>query len=295
MRISKRKFPLLLLPLLFLSGCQEEKESILSHPSFDRLEHFKDFITGIDFTKIKQVKEEQSNHAIKNETKELMYQVTKFTRYEKNESDAYALIYSNDENENYENHRHYYYFNNKKFFSLSEANNTKRENSIPTFENGNNDVLSISDVSSTINNPKYITSKEAKNTIDKTMDYDFDHLLLSPITDLDSQKNLSGIKYSSKLENKNYIAILNYYSETSCETFSYQYQFDSDLKLLSFQSTYQAAKDSDADWDKRNHHVKNSYKQIDANYNFAIGERSEISVPTEKDAILSLFGKDALD
>lgn len=292
-------------PILFLmTGCQNANinTSTLNHSSFDTLDHFSSFLQSLDFESLRQYQYEEKKTKVEAKQKEtVLSKSTEVSRADKNESQEYSMIYQlSDENgtnrESYENHHHYYYRNDKTFFSLSRVNQKAPNEILHDFENGQNYSKQISEDSQALNSPKYISSKEADHILNGVLD-STQHLdsIMSYQSAYSIKNNSQVNRYSSRMDGDRYLIDINYYAQDISTSYRVKYWFDSNLHLVSYSNNSYAATDATKDWDKKKHQVKENYVLTETTSTFDFEAKKTIEVPSEKDAILSIFGPNALD
>ena len=301
--MPKRSRILVSLSAFLLFGCNQNESTlpVLSHASFDNIEHFNAFLEQIDFASLKGYQSTFKVMDIENKTESLKYDETNKTEIEQNEADTYLLIHSNgypseEDKEIFENHRHYSYMNDKKYFELSKVN-MNAPNAVPTdFTDGLNQSFAISNDSNKLNgSSQYISDKEAKENILNTLKID----VIKQTTILPISKVLSDdkdiVRYSSTMDGSDYLVTITCHSEENIFNQTIEYRFDSSLLPISYSILSKNGYDLKKDYDRKTHSVINNYRQTENTGSFTFGEKIFVSTPKEKQSILSIFGEDALN
>lgn len=65
--------------------------------------------------------------------------------------------------------------------------------------------------------------------------------------------------------------------------------------FVSFSNESYSAIDAKNDWNNKKHQTKENYILTETLYRFDFEEKRKVDIPSEKEAILSVFGPDALD
>lgn len=291
--------------LLFVTGCQstELDTSTLNHPSFDTLDHFTSFLQSLDFQSLREYqREEKKTKVEKNQKRTVLAKSTEGARADCNESTEYSMLYwLSEENgtkkESYENHHHYFYHNEKTFFSLSRANQQAPNEILHDFENGIiNYSKVISDDSKLLNSPRYISRKEADTILEGVLTPSRYPDYVASYQSAYSIKNEAKVsRYSSRMDADRYLVDIDYYSENIMTSYHAKYLFDSNFFLVSCTEDSYAAVDGKKDWNNKKHQAKENYILTETSYRFDFEAKKTVDIPSEKEAILSIFGPDALD
>lgn len=300
--MSKRSRILVSLSAFLLFGCNQKESTlpILTHASFDTIEHFNAFLEQIDFASLKGYQSTFKVMDIENKTESLKYDEINKTEIEQNEADTYFLIHSNgypsEENkETFENHRHYSYMNDKKYFELSKVNQSS-PNTVPTdFTDGLNQSFILTDDSNKLNNStQYISDIAAKENILNTLKINtIRQTAIQPISKiLSDDKNT--VRYSSTMDGNDYLVSITCHSDENIFNQKIEYRFDSSLMPISYSIVSKNGYDPKKDYDRKTHSVINNYRQTERIASFIFGEKIFVPTPKEKHSILSIFGEDAL-
>lgn len=300
--MSKRSRILVSLSAFLLLGCDQKKTThpVLSHPSFDSIEHFSAFLEQIDFASLKGYQSTFKVMDIENKTESLKYDEINKTDIEENEADTYFLIHSNGypnkkDKETFENHRHYSYMNDKKYFELSKVNQSS-PNEVPTdFKDGLNQIFTITDDSNKLNNStQYISDITAKEHILSTLKADtIKQTTSQPISKiLSDDKNT--VRYTSTMDGSDYLVTITCHSDENISNQKIEYRFDSSFLPISYSVLFKKGYDFKKDYNRKAHSVINNYRQTERIASFIFGEKIFVPTPKEKQSILSIFGEDAL-
>lgn len=300
--MSKRSRILVSLSAFLLFGCDQKKTThpVLSHPSFDSIEHFSAFLEQIDFASLKGYQSTFKVMDIKDKTESLKYDEINKTNIEQNEADTYSLIHSNgypteEHKETFENHHHYSYLNDKKYFELSKVN-MNAPNAIPTdFTDGLNQSFTISNDGNKINgSTQYISDITAKEHILSTLKDDtIKQTTIQPISKIFSDdKNI--IRYSSTMDGSDYLVTITCHSDENISNQKIEYRFDSSFLPISYSVLFKKRYDFKKDYNRKAHSAINNYRQTERIVSFIFGEKIFVPTPKEKQSILSIFGEDAL-
>lgn len=300
--MSKRSRILVSLSAFLLFGCNQKESTlpILTHASFDTIEHFNAFLEQIDFASLKGYQSTFKVMDIENKTESLKYDEINKTEIEQNEADTYFLIHSNgypsEENkETFENHRHYSYMNDKKYFELSKVNQSS-PNAVPTdFKKGLNQSFTITDDSNKLNNSiQYISNLTAKENILNTLKVDAIRQTAIQVIAKVLSDDKNTVRYSSTMDGKDYLVSITCHSDENIFNQKIEYRFDSSLMPISYSIVSKNGYDFKKDYDRKTHSVINNYRQTESTSTFTFGEKISVSTPKEKQSILSIFGEDAL-
>ena len=301
--MSKRSRILVSLSALLFFGCNQKESTlpVLTHASFDNIEHFNTFLEQIDFTSLKGYQSTFKVMDVENETESLKYEEINKTDIEENEADTYFLIHSNgypneEDKETFENHRHYSYMNDKKYFELSKVNQSS-PNAVPTdFKDGLNQGFILTDDSNKLNNStQYISDIAAKENILNTLKVDtIRQTTIQAIAKvLSDDKNT--VRYSSTMDGGDYLVSITCHSDENIFNQKIKYRFDSSLMPISYSIVSKNGYDLKKDYNRKTHSVINNYRQTESTGSFTFGEKIYVSTPKEKQSILSIFGEDALN
>lgn len=301
--MSMRSRILVSLSALLLFGCNQKESTlpVLTHASFDNIEHFNTFLEQIDFASLKGYQSTFKVIDIENKTESLKYDEINKTDIEQNEADTYFLIHSNgypseEDKETFENHRHYSYMNEKKYFELSKVN-MKAPNAVPTdFKDGLNQSFTITKDSNKLNgSTQYISDKKAKENILNTLKIDtIRQTTIQPISKvLSDDKNT--VRYSSTMDGNDYLVTITCHSDENIFNQKIEYRFDSSLMPISYSIVSKNGYDLKKDYNRKTHSVINNYRQKESTGSFTFGEKISVSTPKEIQSILSIFGEDALN
>lgn len=296
--MKRKSVMLMIVSTLFMFGCKEkvsENETdfendtaTLEDSRFDTFEHFKTFYDGYSFDGIIEYKEVEKTIPYENgQYKDNEYKTITGGKLFANESIQYDLTHdSYYQDDYYDNLVEYYYKTDKKFFYIQGDDDKAKEHSLTI---GTSDKHTVQTIDNEQTGTDYISEANAA----KKLKDNFESVdIKSHSIDYDNYSVVT--RYASRIYNGYYVVDFDFYNDNLGRTYEIMYRFDMDLKLFNYSSDIKRPI-SPSGWDSTKHEVTGDYDYVSFICDYTYGEVESLEEPSQKDAILRIFGSDALD